>query len=75
MQFYAENKEGVQWKNLPYGTSIPAMGFTIKEIQDIIDGPGGLLKDALTKRKKKLQEDIQHNENMISLIQDILKTL
>ena len=51
------------------------MGFTIKEIQDIIDGPGELLKDALTKRKRKLQENIQHNENMISLIQDILKTL
>ena len=51
------------------------MGFTIKEIQTIIDSPNELLKDALAKRKEKLLENIQHNKAMVSLSQDILRTL
>ena len=51
------------------------MGFSIKEIQTIIDGPTEILKDALGKRKQMLQDNILHNQAMILLIQDILSSL
>ena len=51
------------------------MGFSIKEIQTIIDGSKEILSNALEKRKQKLQENITHNQTMITLIQDILSSL
>ncbi len=51
------------------------MGFSIKEIQAIIDGPTEILKDALEKRAQILQGNILHNQSMILLIRDILSSL
>lgn len=51
------------------------MGFSIKEIQTIIDGPTEILKDALEKREQILQGNILHNQAMILLIRDILSSL
>ena len=51
------------------------MGFTIKEIKSIIDAPSEIKKAALIQRKEKLNEDIKHNTSMITIIQEMLKTL
>lgn len=51
------------------------MGFSIKEIQTIIDGPTEILKNALEKREQILQGNILHNQAMILLIRDILSSL
>lgn len=51
------------------------MGFSIKEIQIIIDGSSHILRPALIEQEKKLNENIAHNHAMISIIQEMLKTL
>lgn len=51
------------------------MGFTIKEIKIIIDGSSHILRPALIEQEKKLNENIAHNHAMISIIQEMLKTL
>lgn len=51
------------------------MGFTIKEIQTIIDSPAEILKPALLTRKEKLNKDIQHRKAMITIIEEMLKNI
>lgn len=51
------------------------MGFTIKEIKNIIDGPPELLKSALIEREAKLRADVEHSQNMISIIQEMIANL
>ena len=51
------------------------MGFSIKEIQVIIDAPSEVLKPALIERKEKLESSIEHSNSMIVIIQNILKSL
>ena len=51
------------------------MGFSIKEINAIIDGPPELLKAALVDRKEKLKTDIEHSQSMIDIIQEMIANL
>ena len=51
------------------------MGFSIKEIKAIIDGPPELLKAALVDRKEKLKTDIEHSQSMIDIIQKMIAKL
>ena len=51
------------------------MGFTIKEIQTIIDAPADILREALIRREKCLKQRISHTNEMISIIHDMLNTL
>ena len=51
------------------------MGFTIKEIKAIIDGPAELLKSALIDREEKLKSDIEHSQTMIVIIQKMIANL
>ena len=51
------------------------MGFSIKEIQIIIDAPPEILKTALMEREKKLYENLIHTNTMVSVIHEMLTTL
>ncbi|MGM9913476.1 MerR family transcriptional regulator [Floccifex sp.] len=51
------------------------MGFSLKEIKNIIDDSGTELKDALLKRKEKLNQEIIKNESMIQIIEQMLTSL
>lgn len=51
------------------------MGFTIKEIKEIIDAPNHILKAALEERIKKLKEDSEHKENMIRKAHEMMEQL
>lgn len=51
------------------------MGFSIKEIQIIIDAPPEILKTALMEREKKLNENLIHTNTMVSVIHEMLTTL
>lgn len=51
------------------------MGFTIKEIKAIIDGPPEVLKAALIDRKEKLKADIEHSQTMLAIIQEMIANL
>ena len=51
------------------------MGFSIKEIQAMIDAPSDIKRAALMQRKEKLNEDIQHNIAIIAIIQEMLMAL
>ena len=51
------------------------MGFSIKEIQIIIDAPPEILKPALIKREQKLNENLIHTNAMVSVIREMLTTL
>ena len=51
------------------------MGFSIKEIQIIIDGPSEVVKSALLERKAQLNTDINHASTMIIIIQEMLEAL
>lgn len=48
------------------------MGFSIKEIQQIIDGPADVRRSALIARQKLLEKDVKHTNNMLSIIQRML---
>lgn len=51
------------------------MGFSIKEIQFIIDAPNNIKKTALINRREKLYDDIEHADEMITIIQKLIETL
>jgi len=51
------------------------MGFSIKEIQEIIDAPADILKSALLRREEKLKESVRHNRSMIVIIHEMIQTL
>lgn len=42
------------------------LGFTVREITDIIDAPTPVLKVALEKQVEKLEEDALHMEDLIA---------
>ena len=51
------------------------MGFSIKEIKNIIDSPTELLKAALIEREEKLKADMEHSQTMIAIIQEMIANL
>lgn len=51
------------------------MGFTIKEISQIIDAPNHILKKALADREKKLRTSITQSTEMIQIIQEMIQKL
>lgn len=51
------------------------MGFTIKEIKDIIDAPGNILKAALEKQAEKLEEQKENTEILISKIYELTRNI
>ena len=51
------------------------MGFSIKEIKAIIDGPTDTLKTALIDREEKLKADIEHSQMMIVILQKMIANL
>lgn len=51
------------------------MGFSIKEIQEIIDSPNEVLKKALMKREEKLKEDREQATVMIQVIEEMILQL
>lgn len=48
------------------------MGFSIKEIVEIIDSPADIKRTALIQRKEKLAKNIVHENEMINIIQEML---
>lgn len=51
------------------------MGFSIKEISEMIDAPNHILKAALEDRIKKLKADSVHAEKMIHKANELIKLL
>ena len=51
------------------------MGFTVREIKEIIDGPDEKLKAALEKRLKNLQSKLKHTKDIINTVQDMIDKL
>ena len=51
------------------------MGFSIKEIKEIIDGPNPVLKAALESQKQKLMQGVDQTNAMIDVIQEMLRHL
>lgn len=51
------------------------MGFSIKEIKELIDAPDTTLKSALQKQVKKLEEEKNYLEITISKIHELIDTL
>lgn len=51
------------------------MGFSLKQIKQIIDDTGPTLRNALTQQREKLKADIHQKNAMISIIQEMLKNL
>lgn len=50
-------------------------GFTIKEITDIIDAPNEILKNALERQLKKLNEEKRNIEQLICKIYALIEKL
>lgn len=51
------------------------LGFTIKEIGDIIDAPNHVLKEALKERVKSLEEQSEQMELLIEKANELIKKL
>lgn len=51
------------------------MGFSIKEIKEIINGPNEVLKSALEIRIEKLQKEGKHIDDMIMKAQEMIRQL
>lgn len=51
------------------------MGFTIREIQGIVDAPKEVLKNALVNKKEKLNMDIRQKNELIIIIERMLEEL
>lgn len=51
------------------------LGFTIKEIKDIIDAPNHVLKAALEERVEKLKEKREHLDILIGMAYELIETL
>lgn len=51
------------------------MGFTVKEIRDIIDAPDDILKAALENQAEKMKEQIDNMEIMIGEVYGLIKNL
>ena len=48
------------------------MGFSLKQIKEIIDDSGSVLRNALIQQKEKLNQEIEQKTHMIHIIQEIL---
>lgn len=51
------------------------MGFSLKQIKEIIDDSGPVLRNALIQQKEKLNQEIEQKKHMIHIIQEILDDL
>lgn len=51
------------------------MGFTLKEIKEIIDAPNPVLKTALEKRVEKLKEKRENMDMLIGKVYELIETL
>lgn len=51
------------------------MGFTLKEIKDIIDAPNDILKAALEKQVEKLKEQKENMEVLIGEMYELIEKL
>lgn len=51
------------------------MGFSIKEICEIIDAPTHILKSALEKRIEKIKEDCEQKYEMIHIANELIAKL
>ena len=51
------------------------MGFSLKQIKEIIDDSGSLLRNALIQQKEKLNQEMEQKTHMIHIIQEILNGL
>ena len=51
------------------------MGFSRKQIKEIIDDSGSVLRNALIQQKEKLNQEIEQKTYMIHIIQEILDGL
>lgn len=51
------------------------LGFTIKEIKNMIDAPNDVLKDALVNRVENLKEEKVHVECLISKAYELIEKL
>ena len=51
------------------------MGFTIKEIKDIIDAPKDDLKSALVKRLQEMEKEKTNMEKIIQIMYEMIKNL
>lgn len=51
------------------------MGFSVREIKKIIDGPDEVLKAALKERLKDLQLEQKKTKEMIDIVQDMIDKL
>ena len=51
------------------------MGFSLKQIKEIIDDSGSVLRNALIQQKEKLNQEIEQKTHMIHIIQEILDSL
>lgn len=51
------------------------MGFTIKEIKNLIDAPNDVLKVVLEKQAKKLKEQKENMEILIAEIYELIENL
>lgn len=46
--------------------------FSLKQIKEIIDDSGSVLRNALIQQKEKPNQEIEHKTHMIHIIQEIL---
>ena len=51
------------------------LGFTVRDIKDIIDAPNNVLKAALEYRVEKLKEEEVHIANLISKAYELIEKL
>ena len=51
------------------------LGFTVKEIKDVIDAPGDVLKAAIEERLEKLKEEKSQMEYLINKAYELIETL
>lgn len=51
------------------------LGFTVREIKNIIDAPNDVLKSALEERVKMLKEEEEYMECLISRTYELIETL
>ena len=51
------------------------MGFSVREINKIIDGPDEILKAALEERLMKLQSEVRRTEELIDIVRDMISKL
>lgn len=51
------------------------MGFQMKEIKEIIDAPGYILKQSLERQIEKMREEMRHGEAVICTAKELISQL